>query len=103
MLSVDLIPWFDALTPFVGGTPCRPFLLLAGNRTLVGQHYLLRRFSCSSRQSNWSTLKKSQGREHLTSGDEIPGVFFFVVPGGPIKSVGGISFSVGGLVPGGLQ
>ena len=29
MLSVDLIPWFDALPPFVGGIPCR-LLLPAG-------------------------------------------------------------------------
>ena len=26
MLSVDLIPWFDALPPFVGGIPCRLFI-----------------------------------------------------------------------------
>ena len=25
MLSMDLIPWFDALHPFVGGIPCRLF------------------------------------------------------------------------------
>ena len=26
MLSTDLLPWFDALPPFVGGTPCRLFI-----------------------------------------------------------------------------
>ena len=25
MLSTDLLPWFDALPPFFGGTPCRLF------------------------------------------------------------------------------
>ena len=28
MLSTDLLPWFDALPPFVGGTPCRLFYCL---------------------------------------------------------------------------
>ena len=26
MLSTDLLPWFDALPPFFGGTPCRLFI-----------------------------------------------------------------------------
>ena len=26
MLSTDLLPWFDALPPFVGGIPCRFFI-----------------------------------------------------------------------------
>ena len=26
MLSTDLLPWFDALPPFVGGIPCRLFI-----------------------------------------------------------------------------
>ncbi len=28
MLSTDLLPWFDALPPFFGGTPCRLFYCL---------------------------------------------------------------------------
>ena len=28
MLSTDLLPWFDALPPFFGGTPCRLFYFL---------------------------------------------------------------------------
>ena len=28
MLSVDLLPWFDALPPFFGGIPCRLFYCL---------------------------------------------------------------------------
>ena len=28
MLSTDLLPWFDALPPFVGGIPCRLFYCL---------------------------------------------------------------------------
>ena len=26
MLPADLLPWFDALPPFVGGIPCRLFI-----------------------------------------------------------------------------
>ena len=85
VVQLERVQRFRRVRPLVaGGTPCRPFLLLASNRTLIGQHYLLRRFSCSSRQSTGSTLKRSQGREHLTSGDEIPGVFF-VAPGSRVN------------------
>ena len=77
VVPLERVQRFRRVRPLAaGGTPCRPFLLLVGNRTLIGQHYLFRRFSYSSRENTWSTLKRSQGREHLTSGDEIPEVFF---------------------------
>ena len=41
MLSTDLLPWFEALPPLVGGIPCRLYLLPAGNRTRNGRQYLL--------------------------------------------------------------
>ena len=37
-----------------------PFLLPAGDRTLIGAHYLFRRFSYSSRENAWGKVKGSQ-------------------------------------------
>ena len=41
-------------------------------------------------------------RVQTSEGGNASGVFF-VVPGSPVRSVGGIAVSVGELVPGGLQ
>ena len=83
VVPLERVQRFRRVRPLVaGGTPCRPFLLPAGDRTRNGRHYFLWRFSYSSQESTWSTLRRSQGRDHQTSGDEIPGVFFL----GPRRS-----------------
>ena len=84
---------FDALVPFLWRHSLPPFLLLAGERTLVGAHYLFRRFSYSSQEKARRKVMGSQ-REgwDLWGGLALQGSFF-EVPVGPTRCVGG---SVGG-------
>ena len=47
-------------------------------RTLIGAHYLFRRFSYSSRENTWKKVmgRRTRGRD-LWSVDGTPGVFFY--------------------------
>ena len=74
MLSADLLPWFDALPPFVGGIPCRLFLPLV-DRTMAGVHDLLRRFSHSLSPGIWTKLKRSSNEGHGPLEVRSPGPF----------------------------
>ena len=68
---------FDALVPFLWRHSLPPFLLLAGDRTLIGAHYLFRRFSCSSRENTWKkVMGRRTRRRDLWSGLALQGSFF---------------------------
>ena len=61
--------------PFCWRHSLPPFLLLAGSRTLVGQHYVLRRFSCSSQEKTRKKVMGRQTRGLSSEGGNTSGVF----------------------------
>ena len=60
MVELLEAPAFSTRSPLLWRHSLPPFLLPAGDRTLIGAHYLFRRFSYSSRENTWRRLVGSQ-------------------------------------------
>ena len=93
---------FDAFVPLLAAFPAA-FFIACGRPNperspLPLLTVLLLHTGENQQEGGWVEKTRVQTSE----GGNASGVFF-VVPGSPVRSVGGIAVSVGELVPGGLQ